>query len=96
MKKITTGSIDVTKIEKDKLYKGKKGTYLNISIIWKDQPDEYGNHGMVVQDVGKEAREAGEQGAILGNVKNLQVKQKSQPEPEHRPDNPDDGDSLPF
>ena len=92
MSKITTASLDVTKIDKSKLYKGKKGTYLNITILWKEDPDEYGNHAMIVQDVGKEAREAGEQGAILGNAKHLQQK-KSQPESK---EDPDDGDSLPF
>ena len=94
MSKITTASLDVTKIDKGKLYKGKKGTYLNITILWKDEPDEYGNHAMIVQDVGKEAREAGEQGAILGNAKHIQQK-KSQPEPGHGPVD-DESDTLPF
>ena len=88
MSKITTASLDVTKIDKSKLYKGKKGTYLNITILWKEEPDEYGNHAMIVQDVGKEAREAGEQGAILGNAKHIQQK-KSQPVD-------DESDTLPF
>jgi hypothetical protein len=62
-------SIDVTKIDKEKLYRGQKGTYLDLSILLKDQPDQYGQDGMAVQDVGKAARDAGEKGAILGNAK---------------------------
>jgi len=61
--------LDVTKISKEKLYKGDKGTYLDATILMKDEPDQYGNIGMVVQNVSKEDREAGVKGAILGNVK---------------------------
>lgn len=61
--------LDVTKISKEKLYKGDKGTYLDATILMKDEPDQYGNIGMIVQNVSKEEREAGVKGAILGNVK---------------------------
>ena len=61
--------VDVTKIDKDALFKGTKGTYLDISVLMRSDEDEYGNHGMVVQDLGQERREAGERGAILGNCK---------------------------
>lgn len=69
--------LDVTKISKEKLYKGDKGTYLDATILMKDEPDQYGNIGMIVQNVSKEEREAGVKGAILGNVKyiNKQVQQ---------------------
>ena len=40
--------IDVTKIDKEKLYKGAKGTYLDVTtFIDTDTPDQYGNNGMV-------------------------------------------------
>jgi hypothetical protein len=62
--------IDVTKIDKALLYKSEKGAYLNATMfIDADTPDKYGNHGMVTQDVSKEAKDAGEKGPILGNVK---------------------------
>lgn len=62
--------IDVTKIDKALLYKNEKGAYLNATMfIDADTPDKYGNHGMVTQDVSKEAKDAGEKGPILGNVK---------------------------
>ena len=60
--------IDVTKIDKSRLFKGAKGTYLDCTLIYKQS--DYGDY-MIVQDVGKEARLAGVQGAILGNGKRL-------------------------
>lgn len=66
-----TLSVDVTKLDKTAFYKGKKGTYVNLTLI--DTPDsEYGHSHMVVQDLGKERREAGEKGPILGNAKTFQ------------------------
>ena len=62
--------LDVTKIDKELLYKGNKGTYLGATIFLNlDEPDQYGNHGMITQDISQEARNAGQKGAILGNGK---------------------------
>jgi hypothetical protein len=62
--------IDVSKIDKALLFKGAKGTYLDATVfIDIDTADQYGNNGMVTQDVSKEARDAGGKGPILGNVK---------------------------
>lgn len=61
--------IDVTKIDKSRLFTGSKGTYLDATVLIKDAPDQYGNDGMIVQDVTKEEREAGTRGEILGNAK---------------------------
>jgi hypothetical protein len=61
--------IDVMKIDKALLYKGAKGTYLDATVfIDPDNPGQYGDHGMITQDISKEARDAGEKGPILGNV----------------------------
>jgi len=61
--------IDVSKIDKELLFKGSKGTYLDATVfIDPNQADQYGNHGMITQDVSKEARDKGEKGNILGNV----------------------------
>jgi hypothetical protein len=57
--------IDVTKIDKARLFKGQKGTYLDATIfVDLDQQDEYGNNGMITQSWKDQAK--GE-GAILGN-----------------------------
>ena len=71
-----TGKIDVTKIDKARLYKGEKGTYLSITLI----PTPEGKYGdyMIVEEISKEEREAGKKGTILGNAKNL-VKKEAEP-----------------
>ena len=62
--------IDVTKIDKSKLFKGAKGTYLDANVfIDLDNEDQYGNHGMITQQVTKEERDQGIKGNILGNGK---------------------------
>lgn len=62
--------IDVSKIEKARLFKGAKGTYLDATVfIDLDQLDQYGNSGMITQDVSKEEKQQQVKGAILGNCK---------------------------
>ncbi len=51
--------IDVTKIDKSRLFTGSKGTYLDATVLIKDAPDQYGNDGMIVQDVTKESVKQG-------------------------------------
>ena len=64
--------LDVKKINKDLLFKGEKGTYCDITLMDnRDGTDEWGNDGFAVQDVGKERREAGEKGPIIGNWKHV-------------------------
>ena len=65
--------LDVTKIDKARLFKGEKGTYLDAVILYDSEADQYGNNGMIIQSVTKEEREAGTRGAILGNVKSIGV-----------------------
>ena len=71
MKKIAVSlRIDVTKIDKARLYKGQKGTYLDaVAFIDLEAEDQYGNSGMITQAVSKEEKAAGERGEILGNSK---------------------------
>ena len=65
-----SASIDVSKIDKEKLVKGKKGTYLNITaFVDTENKDQYDNNGMVTQSTTQEEREAGTCGVILGNTK---------------------------
>lgn len=67
-----TGKIDVTKIDKESLFKGKSGIYLDIALIPnKSGRDQYGNDGMIVQSVSKQARQEGKKGPILGNYVEL-------------------------
>ena len=62
--------IDVTKIDKERLFKGEKGTYLDLAtFIDTEEADQYGNHGLITQSVSKEEREQGVKAPILGNAK---------------------------
>ena len=63
-------NINVSEIEKGRLFKGAKGTYLNATVfVDLNELDQYGNSGMITQDVNKEERESGIKGKILGNCK---------------------------
>jgi len=63
--------IDVSKIDKSRLYKGQKGTYLDLTtFINTAELDQYDNNGFISQSMTKEEREGGvEKTPILGNVK---------------------------
>lgn len=103
--------IDVTKIDKARLFKGNKGTYLDATVfIDPDNANEYGDHGMIVQELDKDSRDRGDKGAILGNAKvfwrdgngqpaQQQSRPAQQPAQNQRPASPsfDDFDSdIPF
>ena len=68
-KTTVTLKIDVSKIDKERLFKGQKGTYLDAVVFLDTEVDQYGNNGMIVQSVSKEERAAGKRGAILGNAR---------------------------
>lgn len=60
--------IDVTKLDRARLYKGEKGTYLDVTgFLDLDQVDEFGKSGFVTQSITKEERQAGVKLPILGN-----------------------------
>ena len=69
MASIIKASIDLNKIPKDKIYIGKKGKYLPITITINDEPDQFGNQGPVVVEQTKEERDAKVAKTYLGNVK---------------------------
>lgn len=90
MNPIINVSINVSKVDKSKLYEGKQGKYLNLTLI--PSKSEYGDY-MVVQSVSKEDRAAGIKGAILGNGKLVEPK-SSRPTP--TPENQVDNSDIPF
>ena len=68
--------IDVTKIDKDHLFTGAKGKYLDLVLMEnRDGKDRFENDGMVVQGVSKEARAKGVKGPIVGNYRIVQTRQ---------------------
>ena len=68
MATIINASIDVTKIPKEALIKGKKGTYANVTVFINDET-RFGNNASVAMSQSKEQREAGEPKVYLGNGK---------------------------
>ena len=69
--------IDVNKIDKSRLFQGKKGKYLNIVLI-ETPKNQYGNDYMVCHEKTKEERAAKAKSIILGNAKI--VKRQQQPQ----------------
>ena len=58
--------IDVSKIDKSRLYKGEKGNYLTMTaFVDVDNKDQYGNSGMVTHS----KKEGEDKAPILGNTK---------------------------
>jgi len=76
--------LDVTKLDKNLFFKGAKGTYADLTLMDnKDGTNSYGDDGFIVQDVGKERREAGEKGPIVGNWKYVGAKPLGIKSPEY-------------
>ena len=69
MASIIKASINLNDIPKDKIYVGKKGKYLPITITLNDELDQFGNQGPVVVEQTKEERDAKTSKTYLGNVK---------------------------
>ena len=69
MASIIKTSINLNNIPKDKIYNGKKGKYLPITITLNDEPDQFGNQGPVVVEQTKDERDAKAAKTYLGNVK---------------------------
>jgi len=69
MASIIKANINLNDIPKDKIYKGKKGSYLPITITINDEVDNYGNQGPVTVEQSKEEREAKAPKVYLGNIK---------------------------
>jgi hypothetical protein len=69
MASIIKANINLNDIPKEKIYKGKKGNYLGITITINDEVDNYGNQGPVVVEQTKEERDAKVAKIYLGNIK---------------------------
>ena len=69
MASIIKASINLNEIPKEKIYVGKKGKYLPITITLNDEVDQFGNQGPVIVEQTKEERAAKVAKTYLGNVK---------------------------
>jgi len=87
MSKLLRCKIDVTKINKDLLFKGQKGTYLDMNIWINDEPDKYGNDCSIEQKTNR-----GTAKNYIGNGKWY----KPVIEPVQTEDIPEEKTDLPF
>lgn len=79
MARIISASIDVTKIDKNKIKSTDKNgqpfknnaKYLEIQIVLNDEVNEYGQDASIRINQSKEEREAGEKAVYLGNGKTV-------------------------
>ena len=97
-------SINLNAIPKDKIFVGKKGKYLPITITINDEVDQFGNQGPVCVDQTKEERDAKTAKTYLGNVKvvwtngdNVEpAPRDAAPAPPKQAPVPDEVEDLPF
>lgn len=60
-------SVDVSKIDKSKLFQGKKGTYLDLIVSVSDEVNEHGNNVSCWEGQTREERESKANRNFLGN-----------------------------
>ena len=85
-------NVDVTKIDKSKIYAGKKGKYLKLTTFVNiDEKDQYDNNGFITQSITKEEQNNGVKGVILGNCKVFWKDGQKQ-----MSDDPDINHEIPF
>ena len=68
MSAITNFSINLEAIPKDKIIKGKKGSYVNLTMFQNDST-KFGNNASVILSLTPEEREAEAERTYLGNGK---------------------------
>jgi hypothetical protein len=95
--------IDVKKINKEWLFTGTKGTYLDAVIYENDNVDQYGNSHVIKQNPPQEARAQGAKPVIIGNCRWMPQKACQQrPAPSKQQTSPatnaepPESDSIPF
>ncbi|MBT6754229.1 hypothetical protein HOB25_04560 [bacterium] len=79
--KIYTGKIDVKKIDKARLFEGKKGTYLDIVMFVNEEADNYGNHIAIQQQTKQD-----EEKIYIGNAKQFVKKEQQTQQTEDKED----------
>ena len=90
MNRLINAKINVSKIDKTKLFKGAKGTYLDLAIWVNETPDQFGNDISIEQSVKK-----GEPKIYLGEGK-FYVRQEPRTEAVNVPNDLPADDDLGF
>ena len=85
---IINAKINVKKIPKDKLFEGDKGTYLDIKVAERREPDQYGNtHTIYIQ------KSKDDEKIYIGDGKAVHFDKE---QPKHMPTKAEQDDDLPF
>lgn len=89
--------INVKEIDKARLKPSGDKMFLNATVFFDtEQKDQYGNSGMITQDVSKEEKENGVKGNILGNIKVFWSDGPLNPQQTGPTPEPDDDSNIPF
>lgn len=86
-------SINLDKLDKSKIVKGKKGKYYNITAFVSDEEDQFGNNVSVITSQTEEERKNKEERTYLGNGK---VAFDSNADSNPQEVEEDDDDDLPW
>ncbi|MHA1853437.1 MAG: hypothetical protein ACTSUF_07985, partial [Candidatus Heimdallarchaeaceae archaeon] len=62
-----SAKINLKKIDKSRVFKGKKGDYYEVQVIINDELDQFNNQISLKEALTKEERESGKQSQFLGN-----------------------------
>ena len=69
MASLSSANINVSIIPKEKLYKGKKGQYIQLTFVQNNELDQYGNNLSVYVSQSEEERKEKKPKVYLGNGK---------------------------
>ena len=69
MAAIISAKLDLNKIEKHKIYEGKKGKYYPITITLNDETSQYGSNGYICTEQTKDERDQKVPKSFLGDIK---------------------------
>lgn len=65
--------VNLSRILKDKVYEGKSGKLVDLTLYVNDEPDQYGNDVSVMMSQTKEERESKAPKQYIGNGKTLDL-----------------------
>lgn len=69
MSAVVNFSLDVSKLPKEKMIKGKKGTYINLSASINDETNDFGQNVSIFVAQSKEDRDSKQAKSYVGNGK---------------------------
>ena len=91
MASLSSANINVSIIPKEKLYKGKKGQYIQLTFVQNNELDQYGNNVSVYISQSEEERKEKKNKIYLGNGKvvwtdgqNVEPAPKTEPSPKKK------------